>query len=81
MEKEKQDCGRIGEVIESLRPHLQKDGGDLEFVRYEEATNVLEVRYLGNCRDCPLAIMTLRAGIERVILKELPFVRRVEAVR
>jgi Fe-S cluster biogenesis protein NfuA len=72
---------KIKEVIEKLRCHLQKDGGDMEFVRLEENTNVLEIRFLGNCKGCPLSIMTLRAGIERVILKELPFIIRVEEVK
>ncbi len=81
MEIDNKDIERMMQVVESLRAPLQADGGDLEFVRFEEDTSVLEVRFLGNCSACPLAIMTLRAGIERVILRELPFIRRVEAVR
>lgn len=81
MKMTEENIEKIKEVIEKLRFHLQKDGGDMEFVRLEESTNVLEIRFLGNCKGCPLSIMTLRAGIERVILKELPFVRRVEEVK
>ncbi len=72
---------KIKIVLGTMRANLQKDGGDIEFVRLEESTSVLEVRFLGNCRGCPLSIMTLRAGMERVILKELPFVKRVEEIR
>lgn len=81
METIAENIAKIYRVLESMRGHLLKDGGDIEFVRLEESTNVLEIRFLGNCKGCPLSIMTLRAGIERVILKELPFVKRVEEVQ
>lgn len=81
MKPKDENIVQIMQVIEKLRHHLQKDGGDMEFVRLEDSTSVLEIRFLGNCKGCPLSIMTLRAGIERVILKELPFVKRVEEVQ
>jgi len=67
-------------ILEKLRPYLQIDDGDVEFVRYEENTQTLVLRFLGNCADCPLSMMTLRGGIERFILKDLPEVRRVEKI-
>lgn len=72
---------RIENVLELLRPYLQEDGGDVEFVRFEEESRVAEVRLLGNCSNCPLSIMTLRAGIERFILNKIPEIRRVEQVK
>jgi Fe-S cluster biogenesis protein NfuA len=69
---------RVEEILVQIRPHLQEDGGDVEFYAYEEDTQVLELRFLGSCSVCPLSIMTLRAGIERFILKQIPEVRRVE---
>ena len=72
---------RIRKALEECRPPLQVDGGDLEFVRYEEATRTVEIRFLGACQRCPMAIMTLRAGIERVVLHRIPEIRRVEQVR
>ncbi len=72
---------RIKAVLSELRSYLQEDGGDVEFVRYEEDTQVAELRLLGMCKDCPMSIMTLRAGIERFILRSVPEVRRVEAVK
>lgn len=71
---------QIEESLEKVRPHLQADRGDIEFVRYEEETQVVELRFLGNCAVCPLAIMTLRAGIERVILYDVPMIKRIESV-
>lgn len=72
---------RVEHILEQVRPYLKEDGGDVEYVRYEAETRVLEVRLLGNCKTCPLALMTLRAGIERFILSEIPEVRRIENIR
>jgi len=72
---------RINKVLEEVRPHLQEDEGDVEFVRFEELTGVCELRLLGACATCPLAIMTLRAGIERFLLKGVKEIKRVEAVK
>ena len=72
---------RINEVLDECREYLREDGGDVEFARWEPETRVLELRLLGNCRSCPMSIMTLRAGIERLLLNKIPIIRRVEAVR
>ncbi len=71
---------KIVAALAECRPYLQKDGGDVEFVRFEDATRTAEIRFLGACADCPMSRMTLRAGIERVLLKRVPTIRRVEQV-
>ena len=71
---------RIKNALKDIRPFLQEDEGDVEFVRFEEETNVCEIRPLGNCNGCPLWMMTLRAGIERHLIKEVPQIRRIESV-
>ncbi|MCL5992234.1 MAG: NifU family protein [Bacteroidetes bacterium] len=71
----------VVEHLQTLRPYLQEDEGDIEFVKYEDETSVLEVRFLGNCKTCPLSVMTLRAGIERYLLSRIPEIRRVESVQ
>ena len=71
---------RITNAIEITRPYLQADNGDVEIVRFRDDVGVLEVRLLGTCVICPMSRMTLRAGIERVVMKEAPEVKRVEAV-
>ena len=71
---------RILAALEECRPYLQEDGGDVEFVRFEEETNTAEIRFLGACKTCPMSVMTLRAGIERVLLKRVPEIRRIEQV-
>lgn len=72
---------KVGAILKKIAPYLAEDKGGAEFVRYEEDTGVVELRLTGQCRDCPMSMMTLRAGIERFILKEVPEVIRVEAVR
>jgi Fe-S cluster biogenesis protein NfuA len=72
---------RIYQVLAEVRPFLQEDGGDLEFVRYEPDTRVAEIRLLGACKNCPMQLMTLRAGIERFLIKAIPEIRRIESVQ
>lgn len=71
---------RVRQIIESLRPHLQKDGGDVRFVRLTNE-GIVEVEFLGECKTCSLAIMTLRAGIERSIILQVDGIKRIEFAR
>ena len=71
---------RLENALTQIRPALQADGGDIEIVQIRP-DGVLELRWLGACRACPLTQMTLRAGVERVVLNEMPEIKRVEAVR
>ena len=69
----------ILKALESVRPFLQADNGDIELVDVTK-DGIVKVRLLGECEKCPLSIMTLRAGIERTLMKQVPGVRRIEAV-
>jgi Fe-S cluster biogenesis protein NfuA len=69
----------ILKALESVRPFLQADNGDIELVDVTD-DGIVKVRLLGECEKCPLSIMTLRAGIERTLMKQVPGVRRIEAV-
>lgn len=69
----------VQKALNNIRPYLQADNGDVELVDVTE-DGIVKVKLLGSCEDCPLSIMTLRAGIERAIMKEVPSVRRIEAV-
>lgn len=70
----------IESILFQIRPTLLKDGGDIEFVRYEEDIGVVEVRFLGQCAQCPMQMMTLRAGVERWLLSGIPSLKRIELV-
>lgn len=69
---------KVEAILDKLRPYLQSDGGDVEYHHFEPETRTLVLKLIGNCATCPLAMMTLRGGIERFILKDIPEVRRVE---
>jgi len=71
---------KIKEVIEKIRPYLQADGGDIELVDADEKTGIVKVRLLGVCGGCPMSMMTLKAGVEQRIKKEIPEVKEVIAV-
>ncbi len=70
---------RIQSSLDEIRPLLQKDGGDVRVARMRD-NGVLELIWLGTCKTCPMSQMTLRAGVERKLMKEVPEIRRVEAV-
>lgn len=72
MEKE------IKEAIEKVRPFLQRDGGDVEFIRYEDG--IVQVRLQGACSGCPGASMTLKMVIEKMLREQFPEVKGVEGV-
>jgi len=65
--------------LDTVRPYLQADGGDVELLRVTD-DGFVEVRLIGSCVSCPMSRMTLRAGVERKILRDIPEVRRVEQV-
>ncbi|MBL0331499.1 MAG: NifU family protein [Chlorobiota bacterium] len=72
---------KILSAIQIIRPYLQQDGGDIEFVNFEESTRTCEIRFIGNCENCALAILTLRAGVEKTLIYYVPEIRRVERVK
>ncbi len=69
---------RVELILEDIRPYLQEDGGDVEFHTYEPENGTLVLKLLGACATCPLHMMTLRAGIERLILHYIPEIKRIE---
>jgi Fe-S cluster biogenesis protein NfuA len=69
----------ILKTLESVRPFLQADNGDIELVDVSD-DGIVKIRFLGECKECPLSVMTLRAGVERSLMNRVPGVRRIEAV-
>lgn len=66
---------KIKEIIDNLRPYLISDGGNIEFVKYEN--NIVYVRMQGACANCQMLDLTLKDGIENVIKDEIPEVKDV----
>jgi len=70
---------RVLRALESVRPGLQADGGDVELVDVDENGKVV-VRLTGACDGCPMSKITLQQGIERIIKTQVPEVSAVEAI-
>jgi Fe-S cluster biogenesis protein NfuA len=70
---------KVEKALETIRPYLKEDGGDVELVKVTPE-GIVEVKLTGACGSCPMSQMTLRAGVERALIKEVPGIRRVEAV-
>jgi len=68
----------VEKVLDSIRPALQADGGDVELVDIDGG--VVKVRLTGACGGCPMANMTLKGGIEAALKERIPAVERVESV-
>ena len=65
-------------AIAKIRPFLQRDGGDIELV--EITDGVVKVRLTGACKGCPMSQVTLKQGVERALMKEVPGIKEVQAV-
>lgn len=72
------DEAKVRAALDEVRPMLQADGGDVEFVGIEGG--VVKVRLQGHCAGCPMAEITLKRGIEARLKEVVPEVERVEAV-
>ncbi|MFP5079233.1 NifU family protein [Pedobacter sp. JCM 36344] len=70
---------QVEQALESIRPYLIADGGD---VAIEEITedNVVKLKLLGNCGSCKMSFMTMKAGIEQAIMKSVPQITSVVAI-
>ncbi|MEJ2536848.1 MAG: NifU family protein [Calditrichia bacterium] len=69
---------KVKKLLDSIRPGIQMDGGDVEFVEIKDG--IVYVRLVGACGGCPMAQLTLKEGIERYIRNEIPEIKSVESV-
>ena len=70
---------RVERSLDTVRPYLRMDGGDVNFLRFRE-NGTVELQWVGRCLTCPMSAMTLRAGVERALMRDIPEIHRVEAV-
>lgn len=66
-------------ALDTMRPYLKKDGGDIEIVEISDDKTV-RLKLLGACEACPQSFMTMRAGIQEAIKKDVPEVKSIEAI-
>jgi len=71
---------RVKNILEQVRPYLQQDGGDVNFIELTDDMVVL-VELTGACGSCPYSTMTLKNGIESVMKKSIPEIKSVEQVK
>ncbi len=69
----------IKQSLDKIRPQLQADGGDVQFVEWNSGTGVVKVALTGMCATCPMAQVTLKQGIEQEIKQAVPEVKEVTA--
>ncbi|MFA6306302.1 MAG: NifU family protein [Patescibacteria group bacterium] len=79
--KESSTEDEIKKVLETIRPSLQMDGGDVHFVDFDVKSGVLKVELMGHCAHCPMSSITLKQGIEAEITKAVKEVKEVKAVQ
>ena len=70
---------KVKNVLDQIRPYLQADGGDVEFIELTE-NKIVNIRLLGMCGNCPHSQMTLKNGIETAVKRVLPEILSVESV-
>lgn len=70
---------RVAEALQTIRPFLQADGGDVELIDVSE-DGIVKVRLTGACGGCPMSQMTLSQGIERQLKARIPELKKVVAV-
>ena len=69
---------KVKEVLDKVRPALQRDGGNVELISVTDGT--VKVKLVGACAGCPMSRMTLKNGIERILKQEIPEVKEAVAV-
>jgi Fe-S cluster biogenesis protein NfuA len=69
---------KIKEVLQEVRPSLQRDGGDVEFVRYNDG--IVELKLTGACAGCPFSQLTIKNYIEKLLQERIPEIKEVKAV-
>jgi Fe-S cluster biogenesis protein NfuA len=71
---------RIEQVLDSIRPALRSDGGDVELIDFDAEDGIVHLRLMGACGSCPVSLLTLKQGIERRIIGVVPEVRGINAL-
>ncbi len=70
---------KVERALNTIRPYLEADGGDVKVLEVDKDMNVI-LELMGNCGSCPMSTMTLKAGVEEAIKREVPEIKSVHAV-
>ena len=80
MSDNKDIIAKIKKALDEVRPHLRMDGGDVQFVDFDEKTGLLKVKLKGACAHCAMSHITLQSGVGAAVMSKVPEVKKVEAV-
>ncbi len=75
MTTQDQDLQKIESILDTVRPNIQMDGGDIELVKFEDG--VVYIKFQGACVGCPASVYTLKMGIEEALKAQMPEVHEV----
>ncbi|NQZ78117.1 MAG: NifU family protein [Ekhidna sp.] len=70
---------KVEKALDTIRPYLEADGGNVKVLEIDEEMNVI-LELMGNCGSCPMSTMTLKAGVEEAIKRDVPEIKSVHAV-
>ncbi|GAB4231099.1 MAG: NifU family protein [Ekhidna sp.] len=70
---------KVEKALDTIRPYLEADGGDVKVLEIDQDQNLV-LELMGNCGSCPMSTMTLKAGVEEAIKREVPEIKSVHAV-
>lgn len=70
---------KVEKALDTIRPYLEADGGDVKILEIDDNQNLV-LELMGNCGHCPMSTMTLKAGVEEAIKREVPEIQSVHAV-
>ena len=70
---------KVENAIDEIRPYLIADGGDIKVVSIDNK-NIVNLELLGSCETCPMSPMTLKAGVEEAIKKQVPEIKGINAI-
>lgn len=71
---------KLDKILDRIRPALERDGGNLELVKYDKKNGVVDIRFQGACAHCPISDFTLKNLIEQEIKESMPEIKEVRAV-
>uniref|UniRef100_A0A7V6A229 NifU family protein n=1 Tax=Desulfobacca acetoxidans TaxID=60893 RepID=A0A7V6A229_9BACT len=69
----------VEQALAKIRPFLQRDGGDIKLIDVTD-DGIVKVQLTGACQGCPMSQMTLKQGVERALMKEVPGVKEVQSI-
>jgi len=77
--KEKELLARVEGALDSIRPYLLADGGNVRIVEIT-SENLLRLEFMGNCGNCPMSSMTFKAGVEEAVKRLVPEIKSIEVI-